>query len=227
MTDNSNEKSLSNRLLEKNKELTEKVLNSDLVQNVLINGEINDKNVKTIYKAFKRGKDIIPGFASLLSSGLKNANNEEEKIFFELALNLWDQGYNDSFNGFKERVGAINESFLWSLSVSQSDEIYKNHFISEAEFGSVPRILVNVLASLTVLVEINDYVKRQPNYKPNPFLWIMSCESLGVNQAFPVIKAMIDANAPPVDSQQELLLFQVFRKAAELEANYWSDSQFE
>ena len=102
MTNNSLEKSLSNRLLESNKDLTEKVLNSEVVQNLAINGEINGENVKTIYKLYKCGNSMGPAFLSMFRSGLKNAIKEEEKTFFQSAIDAWDKGLKNMFDGMKE-----------------------------------------------------------------------------------------------------------------------------
>jgi len=130
----------------------------------------------------------------------------------------------DFLNKVKEVLGRSVDESIWSLPVRAVDQQYIDLLVTQANSGSITRILTTLLASLYTPIAICEYVIQHPNYRPNPFVWIITIPT-DVGLAIKSIGTLLEARAPPVGSEEERQLFDIYRSIAQIDSQYFSSNK--
>ncbi|CAG2106961.1 unnamed protein product [Medioppia subpectinata] len=196
-------KQLSDRLLNPLKESMAKMFTTDYVQKILMTGEMSDENIRYAKIQWKASKD---SYSELMKRAYSLAVTETDRKSLDVkAMNDKMTKYYDRFEN--ELGGIAPELTARPMNGSAVDNVLT--YYRELKRGSLLRILVIKLVANYVVYEIHEYLKRQPQYRPNVLANNMLFTDFDIKRALTVAKAMIDCNGAHISLAEGLELIQL------------------
>ncbi|CAG2110138.1 unnamed protein product, partial [Medioppia subpectinata] len=216
---NTSSKTLSDRLLEPLMDSLPKLFVEDYVQEILMTGEMNAENIRYGQKYWKRTKHVMLTRLEMLKRALSVTTNDYERQFLGPVVLGMGKKLGKYLDNFEQLLGGISDDILMH---APTDTLINNHLVMWREMrrGSFVRMMATDLVPLWHILQIQEYLKRQPQYKPSPLSNFIQYMDFNIEGVFNFYKSVIDSHATNMTAADELDLFQLIREMNDLDLKF-------
>ncbi|CAG2110137.1 unnamed protein product, partial [Medioppia subpectinata] len=196
-----------------------KLFVEDYVQEILMTGEMSAENIRYGQKYWKRTKHVMLTRLEMLKRALTLATNDNERQFLSGVVLGMEQKLNKYLDKFEHLLGGIDDDILM---YAPTDTLIDNHLVLWREMlrGSFVRMMAADLVPLWHILQIQEYLKRQPEYKPSPLSNFIQYTDFNIEGVFNFYKSVIDSHAANITAAEELELFQLIREMDDLDFRF-------
>ncbi|CAG2102274.1 unnamed protein product [Medioppia subpectinata] len=217
---NTSGKTLSDRLLEPLMESLPKLFVEDYVQEILMTGEMSAENIRYGQKYWKRTKHVmLTARLEMLKYALSVATNDNERQFLNRVVLGMGRKLGKYLDNFEHLLGGIGDDILIH---APTNTLVENHLVlwREMKRGSFVRMMATDLVPAWHFIQLREYLKRQPQYKPSPLSNFIFYMDFPVEAMFNFYKSVIDSHATNITAAEELELFQLGNEMNQLDLKF-------
>ncbi|CAG2123049.1 unnamed protein product, partial [Medioppia subpectinata] len=139
----------------------------DYVQEILMTGEMSAENIRYGQKYWKRTKHVMLTRFEMLKRALTVTTNDDERHYLSLVVLGLGRKLNKYLDNFQHLLGGIEDDIL---IYAPTDTLIDNHLVfwREMKRDSFVRMMATDLVPAWHILQLREYLKRQPQYKPSP-----------------------------------------------------------
>ena len=208
---------LSDRIIESSKDTLQKITETDLVQKILMTGDLSGKHRAVAHRMYQGLTDKDQFSQNIFKDVAKLPGlTPEEKDFFLKMDETYPSIFSKYLADLQSVVGPVADDVM-SAPTSPHIQEYQKFLTNPIEKGSVIHTLCSYLVVYAVPVAIYSYLVGSPSYKENELAKLFTFHTLGAEQALAAIKAFIDNRANEVTPDLEAELKALFKSKVEFD----------
>ncbi|CAG2116312.1 unnamed protein product [Medioppia subpectinata] len=155
----------------------------------------------------------------MLKRALTVATNDYERQFLNDVVLGMGRKLGKYLDDFEHLLGGISDDILM---YAPTNTLADNHiaYWREIKRSSLVRMMATDLVPAWHLIQLREYLKRQPQYKPSPLSNFIQYMDLPVVEMFNFYKSVIDSHAHNITAAEEHELFQLTHEMNDLDLKF-------